>query len=160
MAEWKAALGLEDTTPAYKVKETVTKKGRTNQTHDERPAVLKGVPRLHPDLLALTNLFETKEPVHRLVRGDKVGSVKLAFGDASGGGFGSSWESFGDGRKKEEEHVGYRFGTWDKLSSLHSSNYREMRNLVATLEVMATEGELKGTELFLFTGDFLFKGIV
>ena len=151
MAEWKAALGLEDTTPAYKVKETVSKRGGTNQTHDERPSMLKGVPRLHPDLLALSSLFEAAEPVHRLVRGDKVGSVKLAFGDASGGGFGSSWESFGDKMEKEEEHVGFRFGTWDRVSSSHSSNYREMRNLVDTLEVMADKGELNGTELFMFT---------
>ena len=91
------------------------------------------------------------EPVHWLIRGDKVGSVKLAFGDASGGGFGSSWESLGGDGNKGEDHVGFRFGTWDKASSAHSSNYREMWNLVDTLEVMSAEGELEGTELFLFT---------
>ena len=148
MAEWKAALGLDETTPAYKVKETVLKKGGTDQTHDERPDMLKGVLRLHPDLLALSSLFKAEEPVHRLDRGDKVGSAKLAFGDASGGGFGSSCESFGDKRNREEEHVAFCFGTWDKVSSAHSSNYREMRNLVDTLEVMAAEGELRGTEFF------------
>ena len=151
MAEWKAALGLDETTPAYRVKENVSRKGGTNQTHDERPRTLKGVLQLHPDLLALSGLFDAAEPVHRLVHGDKVGSVNLAFGDASGGGFGSSWESFGDKWNRDEEHVGFCFGTWDKASSLHSSNYREMRNLVDTLEVMAAEGELRGMELFLFT---------
>ena len=47
--------------------------------------------------------------------------------------------------------MGYRFGAWDQKSSLHSSNYRELRNLVDTLFTMAAEVELQGTELFLFT---------
>lgn len=151
MSEWRAALGLEDNVPAYRVKERVSKQGGRCQSYDDRPLFLKGVPRLQPDLVALSKLFEANEPVHRLVRGDKVGSARFAFGDASGGGFGSSWESLGGKDNGAADHVGYRFGTWDKKSSEQSSNYRELRNLVDTLVAMAAEGELQGTELFLFT---------
>ena len=151
MAEWRAALGLEDNVPSYRVKEAVSKRGGKSQTYEDRPPTLEGVPRLQPDLLALSKLFEADDPVHRLVRGDKVGTAKIAFGDASGGGFGSSWESVVGVNSNEVDHVGYRFGTWDKIASASSSNYREMRNLVDTLVTMAEEGELQGTELFLFT---------
>ena len=151
MAEWRAALGLEDDVPAYRVKETVSKRGGKVESYDDRPPTLEGVPRLQPDLLALSALFEASEPVHRLVRGDKVGTAKIAFGDASGGGFGSSWESIDGKSNGEADHVGYRFGTWDSKSSSSSSNYREMKNLVDTLFTMAAEKELQGTELFLFT---------
>ena len=151
MAEWRAALGLDNSLPSYKVKE-MSKKGRKVETHDDRPSWVSPVPRLQPDLIALKELFSRDTPVHRLVRGKKVSSAKLAFGDASGGGFGSSWEST---RKSDlpdsDGHVGFRFGTWDHTSSDKSSNYREMRNLVETLEAMASEGELAGYELFLFT---------
>ena len=52
---------------------------------------------------------------------------------------------------KDCDGIGYRFGTWDKSVSAESSNYRELRNLTETLELMANEGSLAGTELFLFT---------
>ena len=151
MAEWRAALGLDNSIPSYRVKEA-SKRGRKSESYDDRPSWVQPVPRLQPDLVALTELFDHSAPVHRLVRGRKMSSAKLAFGDASGGGFGSSWEST---QKTEvpdvDSHVGFRFGTWDASSSDMSSNYREMRNLVETLEVMATERELEGCELFLFT---------
>ena len=52
---------------------------------------------------------------------------------------------------ESDAHVGFWFGTWDLSSSDKSSIYREMRNLIETLEAMASEGELSGYELFLFT---------
>ena len=111
MAEWRAALGLEDDVPAYRVKEAIGKRGGKSQSYEDRPPTLEGVPQLQPDLLALDKLFESDEPVHRLVRGDKVGTAKIAFGDASGGGFGSSCESSVGVNAEEDDHVGYRFGT-------------------------------------------------
>ena len=146
MAEWRAALGLDNSIPSYKVKE-MSKRGKKAESYDDRPPWVSPVPRLQPDLVALKELFSQDTPVHRLVRGRKMSTAKLVFGDASGGGFGSSWES----SLEADTHVGYRFGTWDSGSSGKSSNYREMRNLVETLEVMASEGELAGYELFVFT---------
>ena len=78
--------------------------------------------------------------------------AKLAFGNTSCGGFGSLWESMREaGVPESDAHVEFRFRTWDLSSSDKSSNYREMCNLVETLEAMASEGELSGFELFLFT---------
>ena len=84
------------------------------------------------------------------MRGSKLNTAKLVFGDASGGGFGSSWEK-GKVEGEDDERVGFRFGTWDSQSSEESSNYRELRNLTETLELMGNDGELDGTELFVFT---------
>ena len=149
MAEWRAALGLDEEMPSYQVRSRV-RADHPGQDYSDRPDHVSVVPRLHSDLLALTELFEAKLPAHRLVRGSKLNTAKLAFGDASGEGFGSSWER---GKKEgdDEERVGFRFGTWDSQSSNESSNYRELRNLTETLELMGCEGELSGIELFVFT---------
>ena len=65
---------------------------------------------------------------------------------------------------ESDSHIGFRFGTWYCSSSDKSSNYREMRNLAETLEAMASEGELLGCKLFLFTDNStaesaFFKGL-
>jgi hypothetical protein len=69
--------------------------------------------------------------------------VLYGFGDASGAGFGSSWETKNGTR--------YRFGVWGKDGNGSSSNYRELRNLVDTLEEMSKEQKLSGTEIYFFT---------
>ena len=148
MSEWRAALDMDDEIPSYRVEGAVKQRYRP-EVHSDRPTLVKTVPRLSPDLLALMDLFAGEEPAQRLVRGNKVNTAKFAFGDASGGGFGSSWES-GVGNKGVEE-VAYRFGTWDDMSSAASSNYRELKNLTETLELMSRNGDLQGTEWFMFT---------
>ena len=142
-------MDLEDDLPSYQVMRKV-KRVHPGQAHIDRPELVNAVPRLGMDLKAIGKLLSSEEPVHRLVRGDKVRSAKFAFGDASGGGFGSSWEATNAGGT-DCNGVNYRFGTWDEATSRESSNYRELRNLTDTLEVMAGEGTLRGTELFLFT---------
>jgi hypothetical protein len=77
------------------------------------------------------------------VRGKQISSAICGFGDASGGGFGSSWDT--------SQGINYRFGTWGENMDSESSNLREFLNLVDTLEEMCKAGELKGTEIFLFT---------
>ena len=149
MAEWRAALDLDDTLPSYRVRDEA-RIAHPGQSHTERPEMVDTVPRLGMDIKAIQDLLTSAEPVHRLVRGDKVQSAKFAFGDASGGGFGSSWEAVDIGGK-DCDGINYRFGTWDKETSKESSNYRELRNLTETLELMAADGTLAGTELFLFT---------
>ena len=149
MAEWRAAMDLEDDLPSYQVMREV-KRAHPGQTHTDRPDLVNAVPRLGMDIKAIRELLSSNKPVHRLVRGDKVRSAKFAFGDASGGGFGSSWETKNEGGN-DCSGINYRFGTWDEGTSRESSNYRELKNLTETLEVMATDGALRGTELFLFT---------
>ena len=99
--------------------------------------------------------MESGEPPKRLVCGGKLLVARYGFGDASGAGFGSSWQSI-DGVK-------YRYGTWGCDNIDKSLNYREMRNLVETVEQMEKEENLDGIELFLFTDNAvaeaaMFKG--
>ena len=107
------------------------------------PKLVKISTRLSRDLTALVRLFDHEKPPKRLVRGNKLKKAQYSFGDASGGGFGSSWES--DGKVK------YRAGTWGMVMTEESSNHRELRNLVDSLKVMEKEGSLRGTEAFIFT---------
>ena len=62
----------------------------------------KAVGRFMKDLTALESLMSSPKPPLRLVRGNQVLIVKYGFGDASGSGFGASWEAPGG--------IGYRFG--------------------------------------------------
>ena len=86
---------------------------RNQRSNPDRVAA---VPRLQHDLFALSKLFEGEVPTLRLVRGLRIGICIYSFGDASGGGFGSSWSVSGG--------IGYRFGTWSQEMSLESSNLR------------------------------------
>ncbi len=110
----------------------------------ERPANVKIVKSLARDLSSLRRLFSHEHPPKRLVRGNKIKEALYSFGDASGGGFGSSW-------KKEGEDIKVRMGTWGSDMNDESSNHRELRNLVESLEVMEKDGSLDGTEAFIFT---------
>lgn len=105
---------------------------------------VKAVSRLRYDLLALGNLFNTLAPPLRLVRGKKVYIVKYGFGDASGTGFGSSWLD-------KDGAISYRYGVWGSDGQTKSSNFRELCNLVETIELLASQDELSGVEMFIFT---------
>jgi hypothetical protein len=114
-----------------------------NKNHKDQPDTVTAVPRLKRDLLALAELFEADNPELRLIRGVEVNCALFGFGDASGGGFGSSWEARPGTR--------YRLGTWGKDMDGESSNFREFTNLVETLEEMGNHNTLQGKEIFLFT---------
>jgi len=109
----------------------------------DKPLRVKVIHRLHSDLAALKILFSGESPPLRLVRGQQISSAICGFGDASGGSSGSSWDT--------SQGIAYRFGTWGENMDLESSNLREFLNLVDTLEEMCNAGNLKGTEIFLFT---------
>ena len=83
------------------------------------------------DVRSLLELMSSVEPPKRFVRGENMLVVKYDFGDASGVGFGSSWES--------AMGVKYRVGIWGSNNIDKSSNCREMRNLVDTVELMEKE---------------------
>jgi len=59
----------------------------------DKPVNARVVPRFHSDLAALKILFSGDSPPLRLVRGKQISSAICGFGDASGGGFGSSWDT-------------------------------------------------------------------
>ena len=103
----------------------------------------RAVPRLADDLRALLKLSEGDNPIPRVVRGKVVITAYYGFGDASSGGFGSSVE--------RGEGIHGQFGLWGRDADDKSSNYRELRNLVETVEEEAKLGHLRNCELWLFT---------
>ena len=117
--------------------------------YEDHPKLVKAVPRLLGDLKALESLFQGDEPGERLVRGSSIAEVVYGFGDASGLGFGSSWIE--SSSKKESGVVGYRVGVWREDTEEESSNFRELANLVETLEHKSARGEFDGKEVFFFT---------
>jgi len=111
--------------------------------YTEAPKLVTPVPRYSRDLEALWFLCQAERPPERKVRSKDVYLARYGFGDASGTGFGSS---FGD-----KDGVSYRYGVWGKDENKQSSNYRELANLVETLEVMVENGSIRNCELYLFT---------
>jgi hypothetical protein len=111
----------------------------------EAPTEVKLMPRMGPDVSALERFFSTQLPPLRVIRGRVVLEAFYGFGDASGTGFGASFD--GDTSKQ----IFYRFGQWCTSVSEESSNYRELRNLVESLRDFLEEYDLTGVEIFLFT---------
>jgi hypothetical protein len=116
---------------------------RRHQDADQ-PTKVKVVDRLADDLTALKTLFDHDKPPRRLVRGKAIKEAEYGFGDASGKGFGASWEV-------RNGELYYRLGTWGTDMSNQSSNLRELKNLLETLEIMARLGHLTGFEIFICT---------
>ena len=67
-------------------------KAVTDNQDSSAPATVEAVLGLKEDVEALTVLFESEEPQHRLVRGTALMQAIYGFGDASGSGFGGSWK--------------------------------------------------------------------
>ena len=118
--------------------------GVPSKDNGEAPKMVRAKSLMKEHLHVLVDMFTSEEPVLRLVRGSAILEALYIFGDASGLGFGSSWLS-------EEKEIKYRFGVWGLESEKTTSNYRELRNLVETLERSGMDGELKGKEIFVFT---------
>jgi len=105
--------------------------------------VSRWVPCMREDVDALHKFFSTKTPPKRIVRPLKGATAVYAFGDASSTGLGSSI-TIGDA-------IHYQIGQWDDEVTAESSNYRELANLVNSLELAHSQGLLKNTEVFMFT---------
>ena len=103
----------------------------------------EAVPRFREDLEALLHLAQSDEPVMRCVHNKHTITAYYGFGDASSGGFGSTVE--------RPDGLHGRFGIWGSDNEDKSSNYRELCNLVETIEEEAKEGHLKDGELWIFT---------
>ena len=120
------------------VKRTV-KVDQSDHPEDLRPAT-----RLKQDVEAFKALLSQDQAPWRFVRGGRLGVAHYGFGDASKSGFGSS---IGDSDGK----LWFRLGIWGSDESNESSNFRELANLVQTLQEYNVSQSLKGIELILFT---------
>ena len=116
------------------------------------PPFVTASPLLFGQLTALSKLFESPEPTLRLIRGASIYEACYVFGDASGEGFGSSWLD-------KKGTISFRYGIWGVEGEGSSSNYRELRNLVETLERLGELGELVGREVFLFTDNAVSESV-
>jgi len=90
------------------------------------PNQVTAVPRLRDDLLALHTFFAIPDPPKRYIRGSSLVSLIYGFGDFSGAGFGSSFQS--------SNGIHYRYGIWGDDLTHHFSNFREAFNLLEGLE--------------------------
>ena len=111
--------------------------------NDDAPKMVKAVPLMKEHVNILVEMFISGKPVLRLMRGSSIVEAMYIFGDASGLGFGSSWHM--------ENQIHFRYGIWGLEGKDTSSNYRELRNLIETLENNGEKGILKGKEIFVFT---------
>lgn len=103
----------------------------------------QAVPRMKNDLKALLELAASETPRQRVIRAKNIVTAYYGFGDASSGGFGASIERPGG--------IHGRYGIWGRDEDNSSSNFRELLNLVETVEEEAAMGHLRDCELWLFT---------
>jgi hypothetical protein len=115
------------------------------------PILVQPAPRFQSDLQVLMHMFSSSSPAIRLVRSSKIVVAIYGFGDASGSGFGASLEL-------PNNAMFIRYGVWGKDEDSQSSNYRELCNLVDTIEAGLATGDLANSELFLFTDNMTAEG--
>jgi len=126
------------------------------------PVRVTAVPRLHPDLIALSDLLSSSTPLEWIIRASSLMIVFYGFGNASGAGFGSTILG--------PSGIRYRYGIWGNDLMGTSSNYRELFNdtetaeehiqqltfdhlhdLVVSLLEESHSNTLSGYEFYLFT---------
>jgi hypothetical protein len=105
------------------------------------------VPLLKEGLKALLDLTADAAAPLKVVRVTSAVFVFYGFGDASGNGFGSSFET--------TDGIYYRYGQWCSEVEERSSNYRELKNLVETIEEEVVAERLRNCEVFLFTDNWV-----
>lgn len=108
------------------------------------PETVEAVPRLRGDVEAMLSLTEATLPPQRQVRMERKGRVLYGFGDASARGFGSTVEVNGN--------THYEYGQWvTNITEETSSNWKELCNLIESVERWYDAGWLSKNELWLFT---------
>ena len=120
--------------------------------YSNHPNKVSLAPRFYADVAALNLFFKATKPSWRFVRGKEICVVEYGFGDASGAGFGASFEMRGG--------IKYRLGVWGRDVGGESSNFRELSNLVDALVDRADDvhESVKGLEVFLFTDNIVAEG--
>ena len=101
--------------------------------------------RLEEDITCLEKLFEAPHPTVRHVRSKLVAMAYYGFGDASGIGFGSTFQ-IGNGLRVHH-------GLWGSDSNKKLSNYKELCNLVEALEAEVISKTILGSEVVIFTNN-------
>jgi hypothetical protein len=117
--------------------------GEGHVSDRKAPNRVNWVPHLREDVDALLCLTRLELPPHRVVRPREGSTVVSCFGDASGSGFGSCY--------LKEDKVSYYSGQWSEDSGSNSSNYRELSNLINSMEQAHLDGTLADSEVFVFT---------
>ena len=87
--------------------------------------------------------MEPEVPPQIVVRSTTSLLVVYGFADASGSGFGNSIVIHGE--------IRYRIGTWGSDENQNSSNWRELENLVQSMEKAGKQGWLTGATVLLAT---------
>ena len=105
------------------------------------PKFIRPAPLFLKCLKALDLFFSAETPPFVHVRSEKVFMAVYGFIDASGSGFGSSFD--------RESKTSYRMGVWGKDDEGNSSNWKEFQNFVESLEYEYTQGTLEGALLIL-----------
>lgn len=134
---------------------------RLREESRDPPERVKPVNRLGADLWALSQLMDSEKPPKRRIRSRKVIEVFYGFGDASAEGACTTLQRVGKPGVEFEKDgkIYYRYGHWCTRVSEESSNYRELLNLVETLEIQVREGKLYEAEVFLFTDNSTAEGV-
>jgi hypothetical protein len=153
---WRAGRGRDGwpvNDDGWRLSNTIDNKLEDSETRQggglEPPKFVQEDERLADDLWMLQKLTEDEEPPQVVVRAKET-AVGYLFGDASGGGFGTSLWTVGTGM------VDLTYGTWRSQMSKESSNFREFANFVRRVEQLVRNGKLEpGTELFLLTDNFV-----
>jgi hypothetical protein len=113
--------------------------------HD-RPQFVQPVPRYNSDLVALHLLLQSVNPPIRFVHQSRIHTTFYGFVDASSSGLGSSFTT--------SNGTHYTYGVWGRDQDDVSPNYRELNNLVTSIETLISDGTLVGAEVYVFTDNF------
>ena len=113
----------------------------------DAPNTVLPISRFNSSFEALIHLFEGKVPIRVTVWLSKTGWVSYSIGDTSGFGHGTT------------VHIGnslhFQYGQCASSASESSYNYRELRNLVDTVERLYNDNKLKTMNYFLFTDNLV-----
>ena len=107
------------------------------------PVNVSPLQRMREDFDVMDDFFSAESPPVMLLRCRKVLYILYGFADASGSGFGSSFQL--------PTGLSLRIGTWGKDDEGKSSNWREFENVVEALEDQAAKGELADAVVYLAT---------
>lgn len=126
-----------------------------NSSENSPPHFVNVSEQLKNDLYALAEFTQSELPPIVNDRCAKIRIVRYGFGDASGTGFGSTIQT--------AQGLKYRVGVWGSDEEDESSNFKELKNVVTTIEDEASAGNLNDAALFFFTDNStveaaLFKG--
>mmetsp|Transcript_17572 Transcript_17572/g.49639 ORF Transcript_17572/g.49639 Transcript_17572/m.49639 type:complete len:1287 (+) Transcript_17572:10428-14288(+) len=117
----------------------------STETLADVPDHVEATARLTSDIAAMQAFFALEQPPLRRVRARRTFHAWYGFGDASPGGFGATIDVLDEG-------VSYRYGEWcAQIVEETSMNWKELKNLVASLKEWVHRFKIEGTEVFMFT---------